>query len=202
METTPANQSNSVHTLPALRSDPDTEMSTSDHGNDVMDGTESINDPTVFKPIYTVGYWEDPDDNDNPCASVAILNFSGIDRRSDFSVNIVHENILELKILRPECLTVSRILHSVWLTGKGNRKKLEEYHGMLKSFESMLAPLRRFNNRIETTARIPLQMRVESRPEVHLLAFPNTTARIIYVLLRGPACKVSSLIDDAIEWEQ
>lgn len=97
---------------------------------------------------------------------------------------------------------MSRVLHSLWLDGKGARKKLEDYHGMLKSFEPMLSPLRRFDNRIESTARIPLKIKVESRPEVHLLAFPNTTARIVYVILRGPARKVTTLSDDKITWEK
>ena len=82
-----------------------------------MEPSLNITNPSIFNPIYAVGYWDDPDDNDNPCASVAILNFSGIDRRSDFSVSIVDENILEFKVLWPECLTESRILQSVWLVG-------------------------------------------------------------------------------------
>ncbi len=31
------------------------------------------------KPIYSIGYWNDPDNNDNPYASVAILTISGIE---------------------------------------------------------------------------------------------------------------------------
>ncbi len=32
-----------------------------------------------LKPIYSIGYWNDSDDTDNPRASGAILTFSGID---------------------------------------------------------------------------------------------------------------------------
>lgn len=45
-------------------------------------------------------------------------------------------------------------------------------------------------------------MKVESRPEVRPLSFPNTSARIIYIILRGPARKVTTLNDDNIVWEK
>jgi len=45
-------------------------------------------------------------------------------------------------------------------------------------------------------------MKVESKPEVHFLAFPETTAKIIYVLFRGPARKVTTLTEEYIDWEE
>ena len=155
-----------------------------------------------FNPIYSIGYWDDPEDNDNPCASVAILTFTGIDKLSDFSLNIVGNKTLEYKVLWPEAITNNTLLHRVWIEGKGKRKKIEEYHGMVKCMDGMLAPMRRHDTRVETTARIPIDMKVESRPEIHLLAFPGSTARIIYVILRGPARKVANLDDQSIELEQ
>ena len=155
-----------------------------------------------FKPIYSIGYWDDPDDNDNPCASVAILTFSGIDKLSDFSVNIVGNKTLEYKVLWPEPLTNNTLLHNVWIDGKGKRKKIEEYHSMVKCMDTMLAPMRRHDRRVETIARISIDMKVESRPQIHLLAFPGSTARVIYIILRGPARKVTNLDDQNIEWEQ
>lgn len=73
---------------------------------------------------------------------------------------------------------------------------------MVKCFDTMLKPLRRHDNRVVTTARITINMRVESRPETHLLSFPDSTPRIIYVLLRGPAHKTMNLEDKTITWEQ
>lgn len=37
----------------------------------------------------------DPEDYDNPCASVSILSFSGIDKRADFSITIIEDKFLE-----------------------------------------------------------------------------------------------------------
>ena len=163
---------------------------------------EIVENDSAFKPIYSIGYWNDPDDNDSPCASVAILSFTGVDKISDFSINIVGDSFIEYKVVWPEQMTVSTILHRMWLEGKGRRSKLAEYHGMVKCFEKMMGPLRRHDNRIETTARIPINMKVESRASTHLLAFPGTTAKVIYIILRGPARKVTNLDDQAISWEK
>ncbi len=154
-----------------------------------------MGDDTIFKPIYSIGYWNDPDDNDIPCASVAILPFTGVDKLSDFSINIVGGSCIEYKVVWPQQLTVSTMLHRMWLDGKGRRSKLAEYHGIVKCFEKMMAPLRRHDNRIETTARILINMKVESRVSSHLLGFPGTSAKLIYIILRGPAKKVSNLDD-------
>ena len=173
-------------------------------GGTVSNATRSIllEDDTSFKPIYGIGYWNDPAYNDNPCASVATLSFTGIDKLSDFTINIVGDSCIEYRVVWPEPLTVSTTLHRMWLDGKGHHTKLTDYHGMVKCFDRMMAPLRRHDNRIETTARIPLNMKVESRVATHLLAFPNSTARVIYVVLRGPARKVTNLEDQDIPWEQ
>ena len=83
------------------------------------------------KPTYLIGYWNDSDDNDNPCASVAILTFSVIDKLSDFFINTVTERLLEYKYVLPASLTVSNRLHAVWIAGKGEKKKLAQYHGIV-----------------------------------------------------------------------
>ena len=72
---------------------------------------------SYFKPIYSVGYWDDPEDNNNPCASVAILTFSGTDTKSEFSVNAVDKKYIEYKVTWPEVLTDKTKLHRVWLEG-------------------------------------------------------------------------------------
>ena len=154
--------------------------------------TDRFDEDTIFKPIYSIGYWNDPDDNDSPCASVSTLSFTGVDKLSDFPLNIVGDSCIEYKVVWPEQLTVSTLLQRMWLEGKGLRSNLAEYHGMVKYFENMMAPLRHHGNRIETTARIPINMIVESRLSTHLLAFPGTSAKIIYIILRGPARKVTN----------
>ena len=98
-------------------------------------------DHSVFKPIYSIGYRNDPDDNDSPCASLAILSFTVIDMLSDFSITIVGDSYIEYKALWPEHITINTVLRRMWLEGKGRRSKLAEYHGMVKCFEKMMAPL-------------------------------------------------------------
>ncbi len=66
----------------------------------------------------------------------------------------------------------------------------------------MLAPLRRHDSGVETSAIIPIKMKVETRPEMHPLSSPNTTASIIYVVLRGPARKTTNLDEKELVWEQ
>ena len=117
-----------------------------------------------FKPIYFIGYWNDPDDNDNPSASVAILTVSGIDKISDFFINIVSGRLLEYKVVWPTSLTVSDQLHAVWIEDKGDRKKLTHYLWMVKCFDSMLSTMRRHNTRVETSAMVPINMKVETQP--------------------------------------
>ncbi len=147
-----------------------------------------------FKTIYSVGYRSDREDNDNPCASVAILTFSGIYKLSDFSINVVGGRLLEYKIVWPVSLTVSGLLHALWIDGKGGPKKWTRFYGMVKCFDSILAPMRGHDGRVEASAMILSYMKVETRPEIHLLSFPNTTAGIIHVILRVPACRTKNLL--------
>ena len=75
----------------------------------------------------------------------------------------------------PVCLTVSDQPHGVWIESKGDRKKPANYHGMVKSFDTMLSPMHRHDSRVETSAMIPINMKVETRPEIHYLSFPDST---------------------------
>ncbi len=133
---------------------------------------------------------------------MSILTFSGTDKLSDFSINIVGGRLLEYKVVWPVSFTTSDQLHAAWIEGKGDRKKLANYHGMIKCFDSMLSPMRRHDSRVETSAMIPINMKVETRPEIHLLSFPNTSARIMHVILRGPARKTTNLNEQELVWEQ
>lgn len=99
-------------------------------------------------------------------------------------------------------MTTVKQLHKVWIFGKGNRQKIANYHAMVIYFEPMHANLRRHNLRVQTAARIPIKKHVESRPDVHLLSFPNSNAKIIYVILRGTARKTSTPEDKPVVWEQ
>ncbi len=66
----------------------------------------------------------------------------------------------------------------------------------------MLSPMRRHDHRVETSATIPIDMKVETRPKIHLLSFPNSRARVIYVILRGPARKTTNLDEQELVWKQ
>ena len=72
---------------------------------------------------------------------------------------------------------------------------------MVKCSDSTLAPMRRHDGRVETSSMISINMIVETRPDIHLLAFPNTLARIIYIILRGPARKTTNLTELELVWE-
>ncbi len=133
---------------------------------------------------------------------LSLLTFSGNDKLSDFSINIVGGRLLEYKVVGPVSSNTSDQLHAEWIDGKGERKKLANYHRMLKCFDSMLSSMRRHDSRVETSAMIPMNMKVETRPEIYLLSFPNTTARIIYVILRGPARRTQNLYELELIWEQ
>ena len=156
----------------------------------------------TFKPIYSIGCWNDPEDNDNLCASAAILTFSGIDELSDFSVIIVWVRLLKYKVVWPSSMTVSSQLHAVWIDRKGTRMKIADYHGMVKCFHTMVAPMRRQDCRVETLSMISINMKLETRPEIHLLAFLNTSARLIYIILHSLARKTTNLTEQGIVWEQ
>ena len=73
---------------------------------------------------------------------------------------------------------------------------------MVKCFDSMLSPMRPHDKRVETSAMIPINMKVENRPQIHLLSFPNTSTRVIYVILGGPALKTTNLDEQELVWEQ
>ncbi len=60
-----------------------------------------------FKTIYSIRYWNDPDDNEKHCASVAVFTFRGIKILSDFSTNIVGGRLQEYQVVWPVSLTVS-----------------------------------------------------------------------------------------------
>lgn len=153
---------------------------------------DSLCDNGDFKPIYSIGYCDNLDDNDNPRASMAILTFNGIDKLSDFSVNTFGNNTLEYKVLRPEPQTNNKLLCNAWIVPTSKRKKIEEYHSMLKSIDSMLAPMRRHNRLVETTARISNDMKVKLPSQIHFLASPGSTARVLYRILQQQARKMTT----------
>ena len=66
----------------------------------------------------------------------------------------------------------------------------------------MLSPMRRHERRVETSAMIPINMKVETRPQIHHLSFPNTSTRVINVILPGPALETTNLDEQELVWEQ
>ena len=89
---------------------------------------------------------------------------------------------MEYKLVWLSSMTVSTQVHTVWIDGKGDRKQLADYNCMVKSFYSILALMRRHDGRVETSSMIPINTKVEMRPEIHLLAFPSTPARTTYII--------------------
>lgn len=82
-------------------------------------GRELLLGPTDFKPIYMIGTWKHPTDNDSLRVSVAILLPSGIGENSDdLTVNVVDDgHYLELCVLWPSAMNDRFMLHKKWLTG-------------------------------------------------------------------------------------
>ena len=66
----------------------------------------------------------------------------------------------------------------------------------------MLGPIRQDNGRVETYDMISVNMKVETHPEIHLLAFPNMSACVIYTIPRGPARKMANLAEQELIWKK
>ena len=55
-------------------------LSNNDGSNNHYLGSELIPSNSIFKPIYNLGVWLSPDDDESALLSVAILLFTGTDR--------------------------------------------------------------------------------------------------------------------------
>lgn len=62
----------------------------------------------------------------------------------------------------------------------------------------MLGPTRRQDNRVGPSAMKSINVKVQTRLEIHLFVFPNTSARIVYIILRGSARKTTNLEEQDI----
>ncbi len=69
--------------------------------------------------------------------------------------------MLEYKVVRPSSMTISDQLHTVWIDGKGDRKKSANYLVMVKCFDSILSLMRGHDSRVETSSMIPINMKLE-----------------------------------------
>ena len=150
-------------------------------------GKEILLPDTLFKPIYSVGVWENPDDRDNKRISVAILMCTGTEKRGDFTINVVDGGeFLEYSVFWPRAMTDTTALHKMWLVGKGVQQ-IKSYHPMVRAFLPFLERNRRkHDGRVESKARIPLPFAVESRFEEFTLNF-SSKERILYIILKAPA---------------
>ena len=98
--------------------------------------------------------------------------------------------VLEYSVLWPTSLINMDVLHKMRLLGKGNVPKIENYHLMLKGFAAFFKNLRRpSDNLVETKARIYLPVKVESRFDLYSLAWNDSSAVVLYVILSSPAEK-------------
>lgn len=154
-----------------------------------------------FKPIYSIGAWQKPDDNDNRYVSIAILFFTGQDTTSSYSVDVVDGgNYLEYSVAWPIPFEDPRLLHRKWIEGNGPLQ-IMPYHPMVTCFNQFIRRLRGDRERIRTTARLPLPFPVETDVEEHLLKFPGTSARVLYCVMRAPAQKTRRLEERELVFE-
>lgn len=168
----------------------------------ISKGAEVIMSDLQFKPIYSIGAWQEPDENDNRYVSVAILMFTGQDKTTSFSVNVVDGEYLEYSIAWPRPLCDTNLLHRKWISGEGrNTRKLEYYHPMIRCFLPFISRIRGNREKMVTTARIPLPFPVETNVDQHLLKFPNTSARILYCMMRAPANKKRDTEEEDLVFE-
>ena len=163
-------------------------LSDCNESNDGNGGSEILLHDSIFKPIYTLGVWLAPDDDENSQISVAILLFSGTDKKNEIDISVVDGGeYLEYSIKWPSMMTTAEEMHRKWLSGNGDEKLLQSYHPMVTCFKQFIAKLRNRQNIVGTTARIPLPFEVESRFTYYLLKSPISSARVLYVHLRAPA---------------
>eukprot|EP00171_Calliarthron_tuberculosum_P006567 IDg6567t1 len=152
----------------------------SDSDEDAPSGVEVLMPHKEFKPIYSVGDWNNPEDLENRRVSVAILMCSGIDKRNDFCLNVVNQGwVLEYSVVWPHAMVNMEALHKMWLLGAGGVPRIEKYHPMLKSFDPFLEKLRRpHDGKIETKARISLPFKCETRFTFHTLQWAGSSQRV------------------------
>ena len=65
------------------------EVPEDDQTNDACTGEEIVHSDSMFKPIYNIGVWLSPDDDENTHVCVAILLFSGTRKRNQIEINVV-----------------------------------------------------------------------------------------------------------------
>ena len=155
-------------------------------------GFETISSDFNFKPIYSIGAWQEPDEDDNRFVSVAILLFTGQDTTSSYSINVVDGEYLEYTVTWPIPFGDPKLLHRKWVTGSTQPSRMMHYHPMVTCFNEFFKRIRGDRERITTTSRLPLPFPVETEVDQHLLKFPGTSARILYCILRAPAQKKRS----------
>ena len=154
-----------------------------------------------FKPIYAIGAWQKPDDNDNRYVSIAILLFTGQDTTSSYSVDVVDGgNYLKCSVIWPIPFENPRLLHRKWIEVTGPHQ-IMHYHPIVTCFNQFIRRLRGDRERIRTTARIPLPFPVETDVDEHLLKFPGTSARVLYCAMRAPAQKTRKVEERELVFE-
>ena len=170
------------------------------HGNGNF-GMELISSEFYFKPIYSLGAWQKPDDNDNRYISVAILLFTGQDTTLSYNLAVVGGgNILEYSVTWPPPFEIPRLLHRKWLEVE-NSTRIMHYHPMVTCFNQFIRRIRGDRERIRTTSRLPLPFPVETDIDEHLLKFPGTAARVLYGIIRAPAEKTRNLEERELVFE-
>ncbi len=151
-------------------------------------GEEIVLLDAFSKPIYTIGVWLFPDEEENAHVSVAILLFSGTDKQNQIEVNVVDSGgYLEYAVRWPSMMTDANEMHRKWLKNSVEEQRLQFYHPMITCFKQYVARLRRRESTVRSTARIPLPFDVETCFEYYLPKSVSSSARILYGHLHAPA---------------
>ena len=133
---------------------------------EVEDVSESLSGPRLFRPLYLLSEWSEPETKTTRI-TVAIVLPGGIET-GNFSIRIVEDGKRLLLVLqRPDPLIDLRKMHKKWFS---HTNGFEMYHPKVSGFEGGLKRLRKRSiDYIESSARI--LWRSEFRPD-RLLAMP------------------------------
>ena len=183
---------------------PDPDMTLSDNEvPSVSDETSTMTDsqdPTIFKPLYVIGDWEN--ESEDKRVSIAILMPSGTCmRRKDHSVSVVGDGMyLEISVVWPMALCDLEYLHKHWLQ---NDQKFLNNNPRLTSFRTFLRRLRKTKDQpIISTCRIKLPFCVKSelaniRQNTQHLSW-RTGEIVLYVTLEAPDANYEAEMDEEV----
>lgn len=114
----------------------------SNESNDGNNGAEILFHESVFKPMYILGCWCTPDNDENPHISVSILLVSGPDENNEININVVTGvEYLEYSIKWSSIITNTDEKYRKSLSGNRDKKLLQSYHPIEAYFKQFILKL-------------------------------------------------------------